>query len=284
MSKTPMLEDLHSCLRDPERPYPFFSGGCPAPLKLSLPGIVFTELCGACPMQGEGRVNGLGFSFWARHGRWEMQIDQPGNSPARLFSGDDCWDGHMPPSVAFALVVGKLLYHVCGQDQFGSPSPGMWPMDPRRTSTGSWGLRRSEAEVQNMPSSVAFADEVLLIGELEAILDSVLECFEFPDGLPGIDYEAGVRTPVEIFLPPGTIRDPVRMEARHPGLKIKRTEKSWAGLRDLSDEHLVDLHTWLCFHDDWQASDLRGVHNAVLVEAKRRRWPEGWWEDPSIVL
>ena len=119
------LEDIHGILRDPERPYPFFTGGCPAPLKLSLPGIVFTELCGACPMQAEGRANGLGFSFWACHGRWEMEIEQPGNAPARLLSGDDRWQGHMPPSVAFAMIVFKLLWHVCGRDPFYGPATGM---------------------------------------------------------------------------------------------------------------------------------------------------------------
>lgn len=172
----PTHEEIHGILRDPERPYPFFHGGCPAPLKRE--GIEWTELRGACPIQAEGRVNGPRFTFWARYGRWEMQIEQRGTlAPSRYFSGDDRWEGHMPPSVAFALVVSKLLWHVCG------------------------GLARP-----------------------------------------------------------------------------------WPGLGDLSDEHLVDLHSWLIFHEGWRTSDLRRMHNAVLVETDRRQWPEGWWEDPSVVL
>ena len=172
------LEDLHGCLRAPERPYPSFPGGCPAPLNLSLPGIVFGELCGACPVQGEGVAKGREFTFYARYGTWNMEIEGARRAHYRNFSGDDPRGGWMPPSVAFALITSKLLWHVC----------------------------------------------------------------------------------------------------------VGKALRPWPGPGGLSDEHLVDLHTWLCFHDDWRTSDLRHMHNAVLVEAERRRWPDGWWEDPSVVL
>lgn len=110
------LADSHGCLRDPDRPYPGFPNGCPAPLKVSLPGIVFGELCGACPVQGEGVAQGREFSFYARYGTWNMEIEDTRRAHYRNFSGDDPWDGHMPPSVAFALIVSKLLWHVCGAE------------------------------------------------------------------------------------------------------------------------------------------------------------------------
>lgn len=68
------------------------------------------------------------------------------------------------------------------------------------------------------------------------------------------------------------------------GVAQRRTEPPWPGLVGLSDEHLVDLHNWLWDRDECQADDFFRVRNAVLVEAERRRWPEGWWEDPSVVL
>jgi len=119
--------------------------------------------------------------------------DRERSVPMRSFSGDDRWLGHMPPSVAFALITSKLLWHVCAAD-------------------GRDGLT----------------------------------------ALGGIPKDSVTR-------------------AR------KRTELPWTSLCDLPDEHLVDLHTWLCLHDDWQVGDLRRVYNAILIEADLRGWPEGWW-------
>ena len=212
MSKT-TLEDLHGILRDPERPYPFFTGGCPAPLKLSLPGIVFTELCGACPMQAEGRANGLGFSFWACHGRWEMEIEQPGNAPARLLSGDDRWQGHMPPSVAFAMIVFKLLWHVCGRDPFYGPATGMGctpNLDPGQP--GSRSLIRSADRECLGQANLLIGELRLFIGELDAVLEGIL-IFHVP--------RTGRQRDLLVTVPPGAIRDPSEIEARHPGLKIR---------------------------------------------------------------
>ena len=225
MTKPPSHKEIYGILRDPERPYPFFTGGCPAPLKLSLPGIVFTELCGACPMQAEGRANGLGFSFWACHGRWEMEIEQPGNAPARLLSGDDRWQGHMPPSVAFAMIVFKLLWHVCGRDPFYGPATGMGctpNLDPGQP--GSRSLIRSADRECLEQANLLIGELRVVIGELNALLDEILDQLEVPDGLTGIDFESAGPRVMQIFLPPGTIRDPSEMEARHPGLKIRVRE------------------------------------------------------------
>jgi len=83
---------LEGRLLDPERPYPFFPDGCPAPLR---EGISFSELCGACPMQAEGAARGRRFTFYARHGRWEMYKGQrstsrpgrPGRHHQRILAG-----------------------------------------------------------------------------------------------------------------------------------------------------------------------------------------------------
>lgn len=174
------LEDIRGCFRDPERPYASFPGGCPAPLKLSLPRIVFGELCGACPVQGEGVAEGREFSFYARYGTWEMEIESARRAHYRNFSGDDPWDGWMPPSVAFALITSKLLWHVCGP--------------PR------------------------------LIGDLS----------------------------------------------------------DWAGLSRLSDIFVVGLFTWAL--PKGHPGPAHEIVCALLRETERRGWPEGWWEDPSVVL
>lgn len=114
-----MLEDLHGCLRDPDHSHSGFPGGCPAPLR---DGIAFTELGGACPMQAAGRAMDRAFSFYVRYGSWGMTIEGAcGEHYNRHFRGEDRWDGWMPPSVAFALVTSKLLWHVC------VPALDAWP-------------------------------------------------------------------------------------------------------------------------------------------------------------
>lgn len=114
------LSKVHGWLRDRERPYWQFTGGCPAPLR---EGIVFNALGGACPMQAHGLVLGeVEFEFRARHGGWSMDF-YGGGLDSRSFSGSDPWEGHMPPSVAFALVTSKLLWHVCSRQE----EQGEWP-------------------------------------------------------------------------------------------------------------------------------------------------------------
>ena len=70
----------------------------------------------------------------------------------------------------------------------------------------------------------------------------------------------------------------------------------WEGLARLSDNFIVAMLMWAqfdygeisCAASDLPAdtirSDLRESRSALLRECERRGWPEGWWEDPSIVL
>ena len=97
-----------------------FPKACPAPLR---EGIVFEKLEWACPTQARGEARGYGFYFRARFGVWTFTISPPGvdpveawrrpGKPGRHFSAVDPWEGLMPPSVAFALVTSKLLWHIC---------------------------------------------------------------------------------------------------------------------------------------------------------------------------
>lgn len=68
-------------------------------------------------------------------------------------------------------------------------------------------------------------------------------------------------------------------------------ENKWAGLQKLSAQFLVDLLFWTTFKygagvytapsDERSAASYLG--SAILLEAERRRWPDGWWEDPSVI-
>lgn len=71
----------------------------------------------------------------------------------------------------------------------------------------------------------------------------------------------------------------------------------WKGLERLSDHFIVDIMMWSsleygqgksdCAHPsatDLRRQDLTEFRSALLRETERRGWPDGWWEDPSIVL
>lgn len=50
----------------------------------------------------------------------------------------------------------------------------------------------------------------------------------------------------------------------------------------LSDAILVELYLFLL--DRWEEPTAKKFSGAIIIEANRRGWPEGWWEDPSLVL
>lgn len=68
--------------------------------------------------------------------------------------------------------------------------------------------------------------------------------------------------------------------------------RDWRGLREMSDLFIVGYVHFLTFgigttsphsHQVDSGSITRAL-NAALWEAERRGWPEGWWEDPSVVV
>ncbi len=70
---------------------------------------------------------------------------------------------------------------------------------------------------------------------------------------------------------------------------------NWAGLERLSDKFLVACVSWVMLKYDAvpgrceplgtrsDNADVAEFGSALLRESERRDWPEGWWEDPSVV-
>lgn len=57
-------------------------------------------------------------------------------------------------------------------------------------------------------------------------------------------------------------------------------------LSDLSDQALVSLNYFFAFDYPHRKTDRESadtVINSVCVEADKREWPEGWYEDPSVI-
>ena len=64
---------------------------------------------GACPVQGEGLVNGLPWYFRARGGVWRFSVARtpdgdPISAPGQDWEGEDPWGGWMPAKQAARIV------------------------------------------------------------------------------------------------------------------------------------------------------------------------------------
>ena len=91
---------------------------------------------------------------------------------------------------------------------------------------------------------------------------------------------------IELLEAPKTAESP-------PALEIilsyyHGTEGGWMDLRSLSDEIIVTVLMWLLQdydpREDNARASIEAMTSALLLEGKRRGWPEGWWEDPSVIL
>ena len=57
-------------------------------------------------------------------------------------------------------------------------------------------------------------------------------------------------------------------------------------LTDLPDQTLVSMTHWIAIDYDPPTSDLEGkgiVLRSCVVESENRGWPDGWYEDPSVI-
>ena len=69
----------------------------------------------------------------------------------------------------------------------------------------------------------------------------------------------------------------------------------WAGLERLSDKFLIKCTSWVMLTYDAvpglaqplgsrsDNADVTEFGSALLRESERRGWPDGWWEDSSVV-
>jgi hypothetical protein len=66
--------------------------------------------------------------------------------------------------------------------------------------------------------------------------------------------------------------------------KVARIEALAAALSWLSDLSVVKINAALGIYLMIPKDDSAVIISALLEIARRRGWPDGWWEDPSIVL
>lgn len=64
--------------------------------------------------------------------------------------------------------------------------------------------------------------------------------------------------------------------------KPQESDAERPGIPDLSDEMLVKVNLFMIDH--WDDDTARAFSNGICWEAESRGWPDGWWEDPSVVL